>query len=306
LRRARDRWPEFAQRHGLAIELSRCGALWRGPAEEARALLAALKDCGAAAKGEEDRGGFQASVFTPEDWRLDPIGALAELHRAFLATGGQLTPAPLHPPRVREGRAGEGGEGRAHASPARSNSSAHAAQRGPAPQVGATKEGFDLVVLATGLLPEGWGADLQPLPLSPIKGQILRYEGAAPRDGPILRTSGVYVVPGARGPFAGATMEDGRSDTAIDEEVSARLSRAAEALVPSLAGHAYTAAAGVRAGTPDGLPLVGPTGVPGTHLALGARRNGWLLAPLVAEVAADQIAGLTTPYDAALAPDRFA
>jgi glycine oxidase len=43
-------------------------------------------------------------------------------------------------------------------------------------------------------------------------------------------------------------------------------------------------AVGVRAATPDGLPLVGRSSTPGVWIAAGARRNGWLLAPLIAKV----------------------
>lgn len=46
----------------------------------------------------------------------------------------------------------------------------------------------------------------------------------------------------------------------------------------------FEAFAGVRAATPDGLPIVGPGEGTGVYVARGARRNGWLLAPLMAEV----------------------
>jgi glycine oxidase len=42
------------------------------------------------------------------------------------------------------------------------------------------------------------------------------------------------------------------------------------------------------------------------RLALGTRRNGWLLAPLIAEIVADQLAGAEPAIHAArFAPDRF-
>jgi glycine oxidase len=53
----------------------------------------------------------------------------------------------------------------------------------------------------------------------------------------------------------------------------------------------WTAAAGVRAATPDGLPMVGEARRPDVVLAVGARRNGWLLAPMIAEVVLDALAG---------------
>ena len=63
---------------------------------------------------------------------------------------------------------------------------------------------------------------------------------------------------------------------------------------------------GVRGGTADGLPLAGPSGEPGLHLALAPLRNGWLLGPLVARIVADGIeGGAPLPDAAALDPLRF-
>ncbi|MGH6958302.1 MAG: D-amino-acid oxidase, partial [Caulobacteraceae bacterium] len=47
----------------------------------------------------------------------------------------------------------------------------------------------------------------------------------------------------------------------------------------------------VRASTADGLPLVGESRASGVIVAAGARRNGWLLAPLVADVVLERIEG---------------
>lgn len=47
-------------------------------------------------------------------------------------------------------------------------------------------------------------------------------------------------------------------------------------------------AAGLRPGTPDNLPLIGPTVVPGLHLATGHHRGGVLLAPLTADLCAEE------------------
>ena len=162
--------------------------------------------------------------------------------------------------------------------------------------------GVDVVIEATG---PGRGD------LKPIKGQILRFPGAGPRHGPVVRGEGVYVAPSAEGAVAGATMEEGRSDREIDPAAVARLAAGARRLFPALEAARVEARAGVRAATPDGLPLVGPGEGEGTMaaqvlVARGARRNGWLLAPLVAEVLLDRLAG--RPVSAAAAafdPTRF-
>ena len=61
--------------------------------------------------------------------------------------------------------------------------------------------------------------------------------------------------------------------------------------------------AGVRGATPDGLPMAGAV-EQGLHLALGPRRNGWLLGPLVAGVVADEVEGRSSK-EPTLAPRRF-
>jgi glycine oxidase len=70
-------------------------------------------------------------------------------------------------------------------------------------------------------------------------------------------------------------------------------------LRPELAHAVLTTEVGVRAATPDGLPLVGWSATPGVMLAVGARRNGWLLAPLVADLVAAYLKGDNPGPDAA-------
>jgi glycine oxidase len=102
-------------------------------------------------------------------------------------------------------------------------------------------------------------------------------------------------------------MEPGRSDRRIDEGAVAGLRRLAISLYPGLEGAEATAQAGVRAATPDGLPLVGPSNRAEVLLAVGVRRNGWLLAPLIADMIAAYLAGRDAgPFGAALDARRFA
>lgn len=155
----------------------------------------------------------------------------------------------------------------------------------------------------------GFGArDLAPelSVLTPIKGQLLRFS-AGPDAGPCLRGPGGYLVPSRHGAVVGATMQAGREDLTIDAAVTAALLDAAAALSPDLAGVPFEPQVGVRAATPDGLPLVGRSAASGIWLAAGARRNGWLLAPLAAEVLADSLAGLPlSPAADAMRAGRFA
>jgi glycine oxidase len=101
-------------------------------------------------------------------------------------------------------------------------------------------------------------------------------------------------------------MEPGRADVDIEEEKALPLLAAGLRLFPGLRGAPMQMAAGVRATTPDGLPMAGLSVAPGVVLAVGSRRNGWLLAPLVATVVAACVMGRDTgACGAALDPGRF-
>lgn len=103
-------------------------------------------------------------------------------------------------------------------------------------------------------------------------------------------------------------MQAGRGDRDIEPEAVAGLRAAASAIYPHLGRARAVAYAGVRAATPDGLPLVGFSGGPrGIMLAVGARRNGWLLAPAMADVAAARLRGVPAgAFGEAFDPARFA
>jgi len=69
------------------------------------------------------------------------------------------------------------------------------------------------------------------------------------------------------------------------------LLREAYRLLPDVAEmELVEAAAGLRPGTPDNLPLVGPSPLDGLLWATGHHRNGILLAPLAANALVGQLA----------------
>ena len=120
-----------------------------------------------------------------------------------------------------------------------------------------------------------------------------------------MRGEGGYVAPTADGSLIGATMEPGRTDLEPDLVRGVALAQACLVMLgvdtPPLDWRV-----GIRGATPDGLPRAGPAGAPGLHLAVGPRRNGWMLGPLVARIVADGIEGRTIgPHAAALDPLRF-
>jgi glycine oxidase len=106
-----------------------------------------------------------------------------------------------------------------------------------------------------------------------------------------------YLVPRGDGSYVlGATMEEQGFDTAPTAGGIFELLRDAIELVPGVSELAIEeVAAGLRPGTPDNAPVLGPGAVPGLHWAAGCFRHGILLAPIVADALAAALAGEPLP-----------
>ncbi len=155
-----------------------------------------------------------------------------------------------------------------------------------------------------------WAGQLPPLefPTRPVKGQMLCLAG---RDfvRHVIRAPEVYLVPRSDGRILiGSTLEEAGYDKRVDADVIHRMHAAAVALCPSLAhSRLLEAWAGLRPGTPDGLPLLGPTSKPGYFVAAGHFRDGILLAPVTATVMAQVVTGVKPEHEIApFSPARFA
>lgn len=112
----------------------------------------------------------------------------------------------------------------------------------------------------------------------------------APRR--VVRAGHVYLVPREGQVVIGATMEHGRVIDAPEADVIEALRQEGVKLCPALADAPVTESwAGVRPGTPDHAPFIGETVTPGLYVAAGHYRNGILLAPVTAQILADQILG---------------
>jgi glycine oxidase len=148
------------------------------------------------------------------------------------------------------------------------------------------------VVAATGPWADWLPAEARP-PVRPVKGQIVRLRG--PAGDPVversIRTPFVYVVPRRNGEVAvGATVEERGFDTTVTAGAVHELLREAYRAVPELAELEFAeASAGLRPGTPDNAPIVGPGAVDGLVLATGHYRNGILLAPTTADAVAELV-----------------
>jgi glycine oxidase len=142
------------------------------------------------------------------------------------------------------------------------------------------------------------------VPVRPVKGQLLRLRDPA---GPglverVIRSEEMYLVPRGDGRYVlGATVEERGFDTTVTAGALHDLLREAADVVPGVLELEVTETlAGLRPGTPDNAPALGPGLVEGLHWATGHFRHGILLAPITGEAV---VAGLLDePLPAEAAP----
>ncbi|MGW7005242.1 glycine oxidase ThiO [Streptomyces sp. NPDC054933] len=174
------------------------------------------------------------------------------------------------------------------------------------------------VVLAAGSLSgtvAGLPDHVRP-PVRPVKGQVLRLripEAYAPflsrTVRGVVRGGHVYLVPRENGELVvGATSEELGWDTAVTAGGVYELLRDAHDLVPGVTELPLAETlAGLRPGSPDNAPMLGPTELPGLLLATGHHRNGVLLTAITGDVMAEALTTGELPrYAAPFSPARFA
>ncbi len=157
------------------------------------------------------------------------------------------------------------------------------------------------VVLAAGAWSgrAGWLDPEARPPVRPVKGEILELrspDGEAP-CGQIIASERVYLVPRDDGRLiVGATVEERGFDQTVRAGGVHELLREAYRVLPDVAEmELVEAAAGLRPGSPDNMPIVGPGAVDGLILATGHFRNGVLLAPITAQAVAALVEGAEVP-----------
>jgi glycine oxidase len=165
----------------------------------------------------------------------------------------------------------------------------------------------DAVVVAAGAWSRSLHPTLKPL-VRPVKGEILRLK-SRPGSLPLTRTvrglvenRPVYLVPREEGEVVlGATQYEAGYDTEVTVRGVYDLLADAQRLVPGIAEYRLVeTAAGVRASSPDNLPLIDWL-EPGVIVATGHHRNGLLLAPITAEAVVAMLAGEPVPEAVAAA-----
>lgn len=150
-------------------------------------------------------------------------------------------------------------------------------------------------------------------PVRPVKGHVVRLRAAPGHPAFPHTVRGLvhgrhcYLVPRADGSVVvGATSEERGYDTSVQAGAVHSLLDDARLLVPTVdEWELLECIAGLRPGSPDNAPFVGPTSVPRLAVATGHYRNGFLLAPLTAEALATYLTtGVVPPPLDAFPADR--
>ena len=168
----------------------------------------------------------------------------------------------------------------------------------------------DAVILAMG----PWTGDAEkwlsvPVPVGPLKGQILRMDVGEPAMTCSIHYDSNYAGHKADGlTWIGTTEERVGFDNEPTMEARRRIIReVGEFFPPALTGQVVRQTACLRPVAPDGLPVIGPVpGWEGVYLSTGAGRKGIILSPSMGRLTADMVLGRGDEAAiAAFSPARF-
>lgn len=156
---------------------------------------------------------------------------------------------------------------------------------------------------------EGLDAAIRP-PVRPVKGQIIEMQSTRAFDlRHVVRGPDAYLVPKADGRLlVGATSEEKGFERNVTGGGLYTLLEGAIELVPGIRElPVRDIGVGLRPGTRDNAPLLGPSGAPGILYATGHYRHGILLTPVTAQeiarlVQTDTVSEWLDPFR----PARFA
>jgi len=169
----------------------------------------------------------------------------------------------------------------------------------------------DVTVAATG----AWTSLIQlgdvhmPFKVEPIRGQIIAFEPKQKLIRHVVCSSMGYLVPRMDGRLlAGSTSENVGFDKSVTKAAASRLREMSCKIVPDIASLEMSDHwSGLRPYAADGLPALGSVGgIEGFFVATAHYRNGILLAPLSAKLAANKLVnGKKSEYLARFGADRF-
>jgi glycine oxidase len=284
--RAGALWPGFAaeleEASGRAVFYDRSGALLLAGDAAALEVMRARADGDLRIVDPDEAralvpllGETQGGLWSPQEAHVDNRALGEALAIAFLKAGGVLNP----------------------------NEAAVKIEQGTVLTPYGRYRG-DAILIAAG----AWSGLLGDIPVVPVKGEVIALSppSGAVLPGPVVWGEGVYCVPRHGRLLIGATVQEAGFDTSPSREARDHLRGAAQKLMPELKD--WTLAdhwAGLRPKSPDGLPLLGPSGQDGVFVAGGQYRNGILFAPAIAREMADLLLGKGTvipEFD----PRRFA
>jgi glycine oxidase len=305
-----ERYPAFVdeleREADTAVGYRRCGTLFAAADSGDRAVLEELhqfqQSLGLEAEllsGRQCRSlepmlapGIRGGILASEDHQVDSRRLTPALRTAAMRRGVAIRQCAVAEVVVADGRA-----------------------------AGVRLEGGQLLLAAAVVLAAGcWSSAIPGLPpgvvpsVRPVKGQILHLRG--PADPPFLsrnlrgvaQGSHVYLVPRDDGRVVvGATVEERGFDTTVTAEAAYTLLRDAHRLLPGvLELELAETHAGLRPGSPDNAPLLGPSALPGLIMATGHHRNGVLLTPVTADAVATYLStGRIDDHVLPFSPARF-
>ena len=158
------------------------------------------------------------------------------------------------------------------------------------------------VVLAAG----SWTSQLNQAapyaPTKPVRGQMVALLNSGKPIRSVIRSEYGYIVPRDQATpqklVAGSTLEHVGYEKAVTSGGLEQILTMVNEIAPGLAcAEILETWSGLRPGTPDELPILGPTDMDGLLIATGHYRNGILLAPITAKVIAECITDGKPSFD---------
>lgn len=278
---ARDAYPplleSLRERTGVDVALDRGGILELATSEGELAGLgvraggmAELLDAATLARMEPAFAGHPGAVFHPDDGAVDNVALMLALDAAARRAG------------IR-----------------RSDDAVASLDLSRHPPTALTRSGAHLsagqIVLAAGAWVSTLSALPRPLPVRPIRGQLVRLDARPIRH--VTYGAGGYLIPRGKSLLVGATSEKRGLRSGVTGAGLASLRDIARRAIPALkSSPVLDHWAGLRPMTPDGLPILGvDPEFPSLAYACGYSRNGILLAPYLAHFVASAISGGPPP-----------